>query len=211
MKKRYIAQKAVTWLLTLILALGCCAGAIAQTDGAEKIVLDCFLEPDSKAKPMARMWFPDAAAGEDEYDYIEKQILELAEKGFGGVEVAMLSTGVAYDNDTARTYGWGTENWRSLLKKVLKAAAKVEGGFQVDMTITSQWPPTLNTIDPNDEAASQELTYSVTKLTSADIANGQVELVLPEQKQGPSLDSFGGSGAYEHFLFTDTFVSAAVA
>ena len=114
-------------------------------------VLGSFLEPDSHAKPMARMWFPDAAAGEDDNDKIEKQILELADKGFGGVEVAMLmSFGVKYTNEESRVYGWGTGNWIKLLKKVLKAASKVPGGFQVDMTITGHWPPLLNSIDPND-------------------------------------------------------------
>ena len=53
-------------------------------------VLDSFLAPDVHAKPMARMWFPDAAAGDDDNDCIEKQISELSDKGFGGVEVAML-------------------------------------------------------------------------------------------------------------------------
>ncbi len=58
------------------------------------------------------MWFPDASAGEDDNDYIEKQISELAEKGFGGVEVAMIMTfGVRYYNEDTRIYGWGTDNW----------------------------------------------------------------------------------------------------
>ena len=76
---------------------------------------------------------------------LKKQIFELADKGFGGVEVAMLADGVEYDNEEGRIYGWGTDNWIKVLKKVLKAAAKVPGGFQVDTTITAHWPPTLNT------------------------------------------------------------------
>ena len=52
------------------------------------------------------MWFPDASAGEDDNDYIEKQISELAAKGFGGVEVAMIMTfGVRYYNEDTRIYG----------------------------------------------------------------------------------------------------------
>ena len=173
-------------------------------------VLQSFLEPDFHAKPMARLWFPDAAAGEDDDDCIEKQILELADKGFGGVEVAMLmSFGVHYTNEESRIYGWGTENWSKLLKKVLRAAAKVPGGFQVDMTITGHWPPVLNTLDPNDAAASKELSFSVTPITTEDLANGTVRLRLPAQKtDGPAV-TFGPK-PYEHFLFTDTFVSAAV-
>lgn len=173
-------------------------------------VLDSFLAPDVHAKPMARMWFPDAGAGEDDDDSIEKQVLELADKGFGGVEVSMLmSFGVHYTNEESRLYGWGTDNWIRLLKKVLKAAAGVPGGFQVDMTITGHWPPVLNTLDPNDAAASRELSFSVTPITAEDLANGSLRLRLPPQKtDGPAVTF--GSRPYEHFLFTDTFVSAAV-
>ena len=71
-------------------------------------VLDSFLEPDVHAKPMARMWFPDSAAGSDDEDSIERQILELADKGFGGVEASMLmSFGVRYTNEESRIYGCG--------------------------------------------------------------------------------------------------------
>lgn len=74
-------------------------------------VIKHFLAPDAQAKPMARMWFLDAGAGEDDNDFIEKQISQLAAKGFGGVEVSMIMTnGVRYYNDDARTYGWGTDN-----------------------------------------------------------------------------------------------------
>ena len=173
-------------------------------------VIESFLAPDAHAKPMARMWFPDASAGEDDNDYIEKQISELAAKGFGGVEVAMIMTnGVRYENEDTRIYGWGTDNWIKLMKKVLKAAAKVPGGFQVDATITSHWPPVLNTIDPNDEAASKELSFSVTPITAEDMESGTIKLELPLQKTSAPASTFGPT-AYDHFLFTDRFVSAVL-
>ena len=184
---------------------------VARASHDTGIVLDLFLKPNAHAKPMARMWFPDAAAGVDDNDCIEKQINELADKGFGGVEVAMLmSNGIYYTNEESRVYGWGTENWIKLLKKVLKAASKVPGGFQVDMTITGHWPPSLNSIDPNDDAASKELSFSVTPLTAGDLANGSIKLALPSQKTDGPVVTFG-IRPYDHFLFTDTLVSATVA
>ena len=184
---------------------------VARASHNTGIVLDLFLNPNAHAKPMARMWFPDAAAGEDDNDCIEKQINELADKGFGGVEVAMLmSNGIYYTNEESRVYGWGTENWIKLLKKVLKAASKVPGGFQVDMTITGHWPPSLNSIDPNDDAASKELSFSVTPITAGDLANGSIKLALPSQKTDGPVVTFG-IRPYDHFLFTDTLVSATVA
>ena len=187
-----------------------CSFAEPAVDISSGTVLDAFLKPDVHAKPMARMWFPDAAAGADDSDSIERQILELADKGFGGVEVSMLmSFGVHYTNEESQIYGWGTENWIRLLKKVMKAAAKVPGGFQVDMTITGHWPPVLNTLDPNDAAANKELSFSVTPITAEDFTSGTVRLKLPAQKTDSPAVTFGPK-PYEHFLFTDTFVSAAV-
>ncbi len=93
----------------------------------------------------------------------------------------LMSFGVHYTNEESRIYGWGTENWIRLLKKVMKAAAKVPGGFQVDMTITGHWPSVLNTLDPNDAAANKELSFSVTPITAEDLASGTVRLKLPAQ------------------------------
>ena len=207
-------MKRIRWIKLLTLTIPLLLSvtlAFSEPLQDTRTVLASFLEPDSHAKPMARLWFPDAAAGEDDNDSIEKQILELADKGFGGVEVAMLmSYGVDYTNEESRLYGWGTENWIKLLKKVLKAAAKVPGGFQVDMTVTGHWPPTLNTIDPNDEAANKQLSYSLTPITAEDLANGTIRLELPaQQTDGPAVTF--GQRPYDHFLFTDTFVSATVA
>ena len=211
-KKRFLAQaigKHLTGVLMVVALLTPSLG-FSRFVNDSKSVIESFLTPDAHAKPMARMWFPDASAGEDDNDYIEKQISELAVKGFGGVEVAMIMThGVRYENDDTPDYGWGTDNWIKLMKKVLKAAANVPGGFQVDFTITSHWPPLLNTIDPNDDAASKELSFSVTPITADDIANGTIKLELPLQKTTAPPSTFGPT-AYDHFLFTDRFVSAAL-
>ena len=108
-------MKRIRWIkfLTLVIPLLLCSTlTFAESLQDTGTVLDSFLEPDFHAKPMTRLWFPDAGAGEDDNDSIEKQILELADKGFGGVEVAMLmSFGVRYTNEESRVYGWGTENW----------------------------------------------------------------------------------------------------
>ena len=195
----------------MVVALLTPSSGFSQIARESETIIEGFLAPDVHAKPMARMWFPDASAGEDDNDYIEKQISELAAKGFGGVEVAMIMTnGVRYYNKGSRIYGWGTDNWIKLMKKVLKAAAKVvPGGFQVDATITSHWPPLLNTIDPNDEAASKELSFSITPIMADDIVRGTIKLELPLQRTTAPSSTFGPT-AYDHFLFTDRFVSAVL-
>ncbi len=208
--RKKAAKSMIALCLSSAMVLSSFSAAFAEEEADEAesgLVIEYFQNPDEASKPMARMWFPDAGAGEDENDLIEKQIQELADKGFGGVEVAMLADGVSYDNEDGREYGWGTENWIKLLKKVFEAAAGIEGGFQVDVTITAHWPPALNTIDPNDDAASKQLSYSVTKLGEAE--DDLLRIALPEQQiTGPG-NAWTGETAYPGFLFTDTFIAAA--
>ncbi len=182
---------------------GAVSALASEVDEATVSALDVFLEPDNIAKPMARMWFPDASAGVDDNDTIAKQIQELADEGFGGVEIAMLADSSNYTNAQASYAGWGTDAWISLLKKVYTAANSIEGGFVVDLTITSHWPPCLNTIDPNDDAASQEISMSYTRVTPEMLEDGAVQISLPETK---TKDGYGAN-----FIYTDTLSSAALA
>ena len=79
-------------IAVLILAISLLFGStliVAESSKDTGAVLGSFLEPDYHVKPMTRLWFPDAGAGAEDDDKIEKTILELADKGFGGVEVAM--------------------------------------------------------------------------------------------------------------------------
>ncbi|MGC3980427.1 MAG: hypothetical protein QM808_04120 [Steroidobacteraceae bacterium] len=155
---------------------------------------------------MARMWFPDAGAGLDEFDTIGKQIKALAEGGFGGVEVAMLADGANFTNDQSRLIGWGTDAWRKLLKKVLKAANEVPGGFTVDITIAPHWPLIISSIDPNDDAAVQEVSHTVQKLTTEQVGSGKVKLPLPTIRLRDGITAAPAAP----FIFTDTLVSAVL-
>ena len=86
-------KKKLSFLLALVMLFSSLSAL------AEGSVLENFLAPDAIAKPMARMWFPDASAGVDENDTIAKQINALAEAGFGGVEIAFLADGSNYTNE----------------------------------------------------------------------------------------------------------------
>lgn len=140
-----------------------------------------FQNPGAESKPMARFWFPDAGAGLPDSDYkymVTDLINELAEGGFGGVEITMLADSNSYDNDTAAQIGWGSDAWAEVLSTAVYAANQIEGGFRVDVTITAHWPPVINTIDPNDDEQQQELAYAYQKLTADDLT-GSTDLALP--------------------------------
>jgi hypothetical protein len=170
-------------------------------------IIDKFIEPDIDARPMARMWFPDGGAGasEEGLAMIEKQINDMTAGGMGGVEIAFLADDSNYGNQDAKEIGWGSENWKKVLKQVLKTANAVPQGFKVDITLTAHWPPVTNNIDPNDNEASQEASYAYKKITQADIKSGRIELPLPEMK---TEDHFRSGSAV--FLFTDKFIAATV-
>lgn len=193
-------NKKLCVIFAILLILVSSSNALALGDMG---ILATFCNPNLDSRPMARMWFVDAVAGSIDNDVIEPMISKMAKGGMGGVELQFLSDAPQIkDVNFAAQYGWGSENWVNLLKKVFNAALKVEEGFKVDLTITSHWPPALNTIDPNDIGASQELSYAVTDITQQDITNGFVALLLPETKK---ID-----GGNNPFIFTDTLVSGTL-
>ncbi len=59
------------------------------------------------------------------------------------------------------------------------------------------------------DAANKELSFSVTPITPDNLERGTVKLELPLQRTDAPASTFGPT-AYDHFLFTDQFVSAVV-
>ena len=161
--------------------------------GTQNDIIRHFQQPDVDAKPMLRWWFPSADVEEA---LVHQQIQDVFDAGFGGVEVALVPHYTSFD---ARVDGWGTAKWKQLMKWVLQAAQELPDTFKVDFTITAHWPPSLNTIDPNDDAASQELSYTYQKA----VAGQDVPLLLPESK---TKDRDGTA-----FIFTDRYVATSIA
>ena len=180
-------SKLLALLLTLILALG----MTAQAEGASMI--DLFTSPDAEAKGMFRYWIPYSVESREP---LERQMTDMYESGFGGVEIAFFPSGVAYDGST---YGWATEAWRTTMKNILEIASEFEDGFVVDFTITPGWPVSINTIDPNDEEADQQLITAYAKVGAAE---GVVD--LPMLPVGTT-DAIGNP-----FILTDRLVAAVV-
>ncbi|MDQ7909032.1 glycosyl hydrolase [Phytohabitans sp. ZYX-F-186] len=187
--------------------VGVSVGTTPSYAGSARIAPE-FQAPGLDARPMARMWFPDAGAGADAEGLalVAKQIKDLAQGGFGGVEISYLSDNTNYTNADAKTIGWGSENWRRVLKKALSTANSVKDGFKIDITITSHWPPIVNSIDPNDDAQQQEVSYAYRKITTADLT-GPSALPLPARK----VKDYARGTLVADFLFVDKFVAATVA
>lgn len=155
-----------------------------------------FSKADVHAKPMLRWWLPDAGA---EPQRLRAQMVEMYSHGFGGVEVAMVPQFTQFD---PAEYGWGSERWRTIMKTILQTAKTFPDGFKVDFTITAHWPPALNTITPNDPAASHELNFVWKKLPQA----GVIDLPMPKPKTNDKEPQEPAD-----FIFRDDLVSVSLA
>jgi hypothetical protein len=189
------------------------ASSGALTDSGGALAASGFGRPAAQAKPMARTWFPDAGAGGSAAGLalVAKQFTDQAAAGFGGAEIAFLSDNTHYVNADAQTIGFGSENWRRILKQILRTANGIPDGFKIDLTLSSHWPVATNNIDPNDDAQQQQLADAYAKITAADLASGTKNLPLPPQRTRDVAGGFGGGDLTADFLFVDKFVAATLA
>jgi hypothetical protein len=175
-----------------------------------------FQHPTAQQKAMTRTWFPDAALGgsADGLATVRRHFLDMAAAGFGGAEIAMLADLVHYDNADAQTIGFGSQNWKQIVREVLRTANSVPGGFTIDLTLSQHWPVAVNVIDPNDDGQQQQAVTAYAKITADSLAAGTVPLPLPptrlqDQTNGGPGDQYTPPVA--PFIFASTFVAAAVA
>lgn len=219
LKERKFNRLTLSILVVGILVLALTINAFAESTQIQGKVLQGFLDPSYENKPMARMWFGDATAGIDDNDVIEKQIKELVDKGFGGVEVAcLIEASSSYTNDQAYYAGWGTESWKKVLKKIYETANSIPGGFIVDLTISAHWPPVYNVIDFNDNAASQQIGATITKIASDDLTKGYLQLEIPP-RYNPDISAgffpWGeketGTPAHKQFVLNHRLTSTSIA
>ncbi|GIE95489.1 hypothetical protein Ari01nite_29540 [Paractinoplanes rishiriensis] len=126
--------------------------------GAVKI-LPGFPDPATKAK--FRWWWPHGLVDPAE---IVREVDQIADAGFGGVEIQDVHHSVRADLDAA-VHGWGTEPWRKAVEAALRRA-KIRG-LAVDLAIGPSWPAAVPTIDPDHPAAAKELVHTATPFTGS--------------------------------------------
>lgn len=187
MKKVFARLLAITMVVALLLSL-----SVSAMAAGEETLLEKILDPDVGAKPMARLWLPDAGAGyieEDGTNYlwmVEQYVQEMYDAGMGGVELTMVSDGSDLFYENGALYGWGTDAHVRVLKAFVAAANAMPDGFIIDITITSHWPVVINNVDPNDVEQQQQLHSVYQKITADDLAaaqaSGEMALDLPIQR-----------------------------
>ncbi len=133
-----------------------------------------FASPGREVQPRLRWWWPGAHVDHEE---LVREVHEIADAGFGGVEIADVYDSVHEPMDP-EVYGWGTDRWNEAVAVVLEAAN--ERGLVVDITIGPHWPSTVPTIVPDDPAAAQEVTFGQTIVKGGQTYSGELpEPILP--------------------------------
>ncbi|MFB8773885.1 glycosyl hydrolase [Streptomyces broussonetiae] len=131
---------------------------------------DWFANPPRSVRPKFRWWWPDGLVDADE---ITREIDQIADAGFGGVEIAAVHHSVKDKSvlDTAR-HGWGSRPWRDGVEAALRRAAR--RGVTVDLTLGPSWPVAVPGLTPDDEQAAQELMYGRVAVTPGATYEGPV-------------------------------------
>lgn len=127
-----------------------------------------FAEPARSVQPKFRWWWPH---GHVDVREIEREIDQIADAGFGGVEIEDVHHSVKTPLDPDNT-GWGTPAWVNAVEAALKRAKK--RGMTVDIGIGPSWPAATPTITPDSPGAVKEVAHGLVELAAGAAYDGPV-------------------------------------
>ncbi|WP_461060842.1 glycosyl hydrolase [Streptomyces pseudoechinosporeus] len=146
-------------------SLAAAAPAAASATGS---VPRAFASPAPAVRPRFRWWWPDALVDVDE---IRREVDQIADAGFGGVEIAAVTHSMTAPIDPAK-YGWGTRAWTTAVEAALRRAAERE--VTVDLTLGPAWPASVPSITPDHRAATKELAHGSAAVAPGETFSGPV-------------------------------------
>ena len=132
-----------------------------------------FVEPAQEYWPESRWWL---AEGSHTDETIDETVKSAYDSGIGAVEFATLEAGV-----DAERYSWGSDEWVNDSHKVIESAT--ENGMGASFTSGTHWKTAnIPGIDPNSEAASQELAVTTQTVGTGETFEGVIP--MPEAAEG---------------------------
>lgn len=158
-RRRFVQAGGVAVTAGALIGFEAPARAIAGDHGFARD----FARPASAARPKFRWWWPH---GEVDPAEIRREIDQIADAGFGGVEIADVHHSVTQPMDP-KGHGWGTPAWIAGVEAALRQAKA--RGITVDITVGPAWPAAVPTVTPDGPAAMKELAHgAVTVEAGAD-------------------------------------------
>lgn len=168
----------------------------------DKNVLDTFRNPEIQNFPKIRYWLPEANITAE---YLRKDLQDIKERGFSGVEVVPMQVDRGIYNDQEKF--WASKHWFECIEVILKEA-KVQN-LTVDFGISLMWPISMpNIANADDPATLYELTYGSKKLDSWGHYKGYIPEKRTNRNEGTS--ELVKVTAYQidkdNLLLDDTFI-----
>ncbi|SKC67846.1 glycosyl hydrolase [Okibacterium fritillariae] len=130
-----------------------------------------FATPPASVAPKFRWWWPN---GEVEIDEIVREVNQVADAGFGGLEIADVHHSVPKNLLDVKNFGWGSPRWLAAVEAALVAAEK--RGITLDVTLGPSWPAALPNITPQSVEALTEVAHGLAEVP----AGGRFNAALPE-------------------------------
>ena len=119
-------------------------------------------------QPRFRWWWPGADVQEKE---LRREVNEIADAGFGGVEIADVFDSITTYIDPKR-FGWATAQWNKSIAIVMNEAEK--RGLTVDITVGPHWPSALPSITSESDAAAKEMVHGSTIVAGGETYSGAI-------------------------------------
>lgn len=154
-------------LLTLVLLMISNGAVHAEVSFAETLEAK-YMKPDIVFRTEARWWMAEGAHTDQT---LMEEVQAAYDAGFRGLELCQLNV----PNLDASVYGYGTEQWNHDFKLVLNRCLDL--GMTVGITAGTNWA-TANYpgLDPDAQAASQCVVYTMDKLSGGETFDGPLPM-----------------------------------
>ena len=154
------------------------SGSIVMAD--DNTAVSTFADPDTTTSMKIRTWWPSADITDEQ---IADEVKQIADAGFGGIELIGITEGYDGDAIDAEKYGWSTENWNHAVEVLNQEADKYN--LTVDLTIGPRWPAGVPGMDLSSDASSKKAVTSVLHTNIESTEEGSYEIpAAPESETG---------------------------
>lgn len=138
-----------------------------------------FGTPSTAFAPKFRWWWPN---GEIDVDEIIREVGQVADAGFGGLEIADVHHSVDSSLLDVVHHGWGSKSWIAAVEAALEEGSR--RNVSIDITLGPSWPAAIPSITPQSDAALTELAHGSIEVAPGDDFDGAVPAAIAKPASG---------------------------